>query len=180
MSFFPIEILQYNTTNVFPNTDGTTRPRRLSNVFVLLLCTAGRKKIRGKKFCKTFFIWKMRVKFRRNSLSAEIPIYERSTPGHTVLYLGPGRACRMWARVFEGLTSPCLRAWGLDCRLSPKSRPVWARALGISSKSPSLQVEALPSFQALAPLVSLVSATSVPELTLRVLPSWRLERVPLS
>jgi hypothetical protein len=60
-----------------------------------------------------------------------------------MLGVGPGRACKMWARVelvlytilraraFEGLPCPGLWAWGLDCSLSPKTRPIQAQAFGL-------------------------------------------------
>jgi hypothetical protein len=52
------------------------------------------------------------------------------------LWFGSGFILR--ARAFAGLTWPGLRAWGMDCRLSPKSRSAWTRALGLCSKSQSL------------------------------------------
>jgi hypothetical protein len=53
--------------------------------------------------------------------------------------LGPDRACKVWAQVGLGLVRawPGGRAWGLDCRLSPKTRPARAWALGLCSKSQS-------------------------------------------
>jgi hypothetical protein len=55
-------------------------------------------------------------------------------------YVGLGRACKMQALAFAGLAWPGLRARGLECRLSPKSRPMRARSLGLCSGGPSPQV----------------------------------------
>jgi hypothetical protein len=38
-----------------------------------------------------------------------------------LMALGPGRACKLWARAFAGLARPGLRAQGLDCGLSPQN-----------------------------------------------------------
>jgi hypothetical protein len=65
----------------------------------------------------------------------------RQLQSNIVFILRQGRACKLWARVALRflLAWPRLWARGLDCGLSPKSRPVHARALGLCSKSPSPQ-----------------------------------------
>jgi hypothetical protein len=49
------------------------------------------------------------------------------------VFIGPDRACKIWAPVGLEL----LRAWGLDCGLSPKTRPLRARSFCLCSKSKS-------------------------------------------
>jgi hypothetical protein len=49
---------------------------------------------------------------------------------------------RAWA--FAGLAWPSGRAWGLDCGLSPKTRPAQAQAFGLFSKNPSPNVRLGP------------------------------------
>jgi hypothetical protein len=51
-----------------------------------------------------------------------------------------GSGFTLWAWAFVGLAWPGGRAWGLDCRLTPKTQPARARALGLCSKSPSTHV----------------------------------------
>jgi hypothetical protein len=54
--------------------------------------------------------------------------------GPVKFWLGSSSGCILRARAFAGLT---LWVWGLDCGLSPKTRPGRAWALGLCSISPS-------------------------------------------
>jgi hypothetical protein len=57
--------------------------------------------------------------------------------GPVILGLRLGLGFLLWARAFVGLAWLGLQAWGLDCGLSPKTRPAWTRAVGLCSKSPN-------------------------------------------
>jgi hypothetical protein len=58
-------------------------------------------------------------------------------PWNLTEQLGPDWACKMQAQAFAGQAWPGGWTRSLDCGLSPKTRPAWARAFGLCSKSPS-------------------------------------------
>jgi hypothetical protein len=72
------------------------------------------------------------------------------------LGLGSGFILRAWA--FVGLVWPGLRARGLDCSLSPKTRPMQTRVFGLCSKSPSLSRPYLKPSKAYQ-IVTIIPAT---------------------
>jgi hypothetical protein len=91
-------------------------------------------------------------RIRVRIVAAEVVARSRVLKKNICAKLGPGRACKMRARVglglytagsgfilraqaFMGLAWPGLQARSLECRLGPKIGPMLARAFGLCSKA---------------------------------------------